>query len=121
MKDIVNLETIDARIGYRLVKNEAGKLVDCGLYRHTGGRWTFTLGAAQETVVANPWKLQARISGWKAQGDVVTLFRCCNAPCNGAEQQAFDQELAQAGGKVSHGYCNACVAAFRAELETIAA
>jgi hypothetical protein len=116
MHDIANIEKIDTRLGYKLMQNDArGFAQEVGVFRFVGGAWKFRTGSLDSwTPVGAPWFLASQLRDWKnAEGCSVSFWRCASCSKDGKHGgREFDNAVKEAGGRISHGYCDDCATTF---------
>lgn len=117
MKDLVSFAKIDPRLGYKMTEQDSrGHTQEIGAFRFMAGAWMFRASGAEWVPVGAPWFLPAQLKAWdSADGCGVTLWRCavCSKTPEGRE---FDKALFDAGGQISHGYCESCAASLMAMI-----
>lgn len=118
MKDLISFAKIDPRLGYKMTEQDSrGHTQEIGAFRFMAGAWMFRASGSDWVPVGAPWFLPAQLKAWdSAEGCGVTLWRCASCSKATPEARAFDKAVADAGGHISHGYCDACAASLMATI-----
>lgn len=109
MQDILSISKIDPRLGYKLLKD----LKETARICFVGGRWQMK-GAKGWFPLLDALALPESLRAWKQEANCSILFwACCGKDCRPPETRAFQDAVHQAGGMVSHGYCESCLETFK--------
>lgn len=102
--NLIKFATLHRALGYTLRKG----FDDCGRFQFIGGEWRFRVNMRQPWAkVGSEWNLHLQLQAWDDAEDCSVLFWQCGW-CKTPESNALCAKITEAGGKVTHGICDAC-------------
>lgn len=111
MNEILQIEKVDARIGYKLLSPGLDGPVEAARICFVDGAWR--MKGAVNWFAIEATTLPGSLRAWKAdQGNIVQFWACCGDACRPEAVRRWQDSLQRAGGQISHGYCANCAAEF---------